>query len=121
MPNANRAAGDYLERAARAALDAHGWLTIRAAGSLGVADLWAARAGTLLLISCKTNGAMPPAERDTLLEAAATAGGIPVVAYRAARGWVALAIVDGTPRPHLWDQLKVPKRKRTGTTDDADP
>lgn len=120
MPNANRAAGDYLERSARAALDAHGWQTIRAAGSLGVADLWAARAGTLLMVSCKTNGTMGPAERDALRAAATTAGGIPVMAYRAARGWIALAIVDGTPHPHLWDQLKVPK-KHTGTTDDAPP
>jgi Holliday junction resolvase len=111
MGNANRQAGDYFERQTRDTLIAHGWLIIRAAGSLGPADLVALRAGnTPLLLACKVRPRIGPAERIALLNAAAAADARPLLAYRPKDGWVALRTVHPGPEGVDIDRLKVPPR-----------
>jgi Holliday junction resolvase len=121
MPNSNRGRGDYLERQVRSALRRYGWIVVRAAGSLGVADLVALRAGnTPLLISCKLTGLPPPAERFAFLRAAEQSGARPIVATREHPGWVVLyAMRSAEPRDYvLAGELKVPARP--GKEPDAD-
>lgn len=111
--HSNRARGDYLERQVRSALRHHGWLVIRSAGSLGVADLVALRAGnTPLIVSCKLTGLPPPHERRELLEAAESAGARAIVATREHNGWVTLyGMRSDAPRDYLIaGELKVPNR-----------
>ena len=106
----NRQRGDYLERQAKAALGDLGWIMIRAAGSHGIMDLVALRAGnTPLLVSCKTNGRIGPGERVALCEAAALAGARPVMACRRKRGWIALLVVRPDGFRDL-DSIRVPRR-----------
>lgn len=116
MPNANRKHGDYLERSTRRALRAQGWVVTRSAGSLGPADLWAARDGnTLLMIACKVSGTMRPGERKAIRQDAAQGGARAVMATRPKRGWVELRLVlDGPEAPPI-DMLKVPPEPRPGT------
>lgn len=110
----NRRRGDYFERQTRAALTARGWVIVRAAGSLGVADLCALRAGnTPLLVSCKISGILRPAERAALLDAARIGGARAVVAMRSQPGHVNLAAVVATSaRPIPLETLAVPTRPR---------
>lgn len=62
-----RRRGDYFERQCKRDLEAHGWLVIRAGGSLGPADLIAISQGKApLLVSCKLGGRISPSERDLL-------------------------------------------------------
>lgn len=111
MPNANRRAGDYFERQTRDALRAHGWLVVRSAGSLGIADLVALRAGnTPLIVSCKVSGQLPRAERLAFVEAARGAGARPLLACRVVRGYVDLYAVVAEPDMRHVDTIKVPKR-----------
>lgn len=119
MTNTNRSKGDYLERSTRAALEQHSWFVIRAAGSHGVADLVALRAGFMpLLISCKTNGKIPRTERAALIATAADTEAMPVLAYRTTRGYVDLAIVTEDDLA-AWDQLRVPKATPKPKTDEG--
>lgn len=107
----NRERGDYLERQTREALRAHGWIVVRAAGSHGIADLVALRRGFKpLLVSCKTDGRIGPAERLELVGAAETGAARPILASRSKRGWVDLALVYADGKPAPIDQIKVPKR-----------
>jgi len=109
MPNRARNRGDYLERQTKAALQALDWEVTRAAGSLGAADLVALRWDkTPLLISCKTDGRIPPAERAAIRLAAERAGARPLLAYRERRGWVTLTLVAEGPERRLIDEIKVP-------------
>jgi Holliday junction resolvase len=101
VPNSNRKRGDYLEHSAKAALEAAGWLVIRAAGSYGPADLWAARRGELWLISCKLDGYVRPAERAHLTAAADKAWGLPMIASRQARGRVWFVELGGEAHADL--------------------
>lgn len=113
MPNPNRERGDYFERQTRDALAAHRWLVIRAGGSRGVADLVALRfPNSPLLVQCKVDGRIAPAERQALLEAATHGGAVPVLAERTRAGWVHVVQLgsDGV-RNELAD-LKVPARPR---------
>src|SRR4051812_30207374 len=113
MPNRARDRGDYLERQTKAALAVYGWVVVRAAGSLGPADLLAIRAGsTPLLVACKTNGTIPPAERAAIREAATLGGARPLLASRTKRGWVDLNLIIDKPRGPLIDQIKVPGHAR---------
>jgi len=90
----NRQRGDYFERQVKAALQLAGWFVIRAAGSHGIADLVALREGRKpLLVSCKLNGRIGPAERADLLEAARSAGGRAILATRPRRGRILLSVV----------------------------
>jgi Holliday junction resolvase len=109
MPNRARNRGDYLERQTKAALIACGWVVTRAAGSLGAADLVALRADKKpLLISCKTDGRIPPHERAAIILAATQGGARPLLAYREKRGWVTLSLVVEGPERRVIDQVKVP-------------
>lgn len=79
----NYSRGVSLERAVAERLRREGWLAVRAAGSHGVADVVALLLGQApRLIQCKIDGYLVPAERRSLLEAAAAAGAEPVVAWR---------------------------------------
>jgi Holliday junction resolvase len=112
VANNARQRGDYFEYQTRDALRAVGWFVIRAAGSKGIADLVALRAGnTPLLVSCKLSGRIGPAERQSLLDAAYEAGAKPVVALRPGRGRVQLCrVLPEGKRIVAWDLLKVPPR-----------
>lgn len=118
MTLTNRQRGDYFERQVRDTLAEHGWLVIRSAGSLGVADLWAARHDkTLMLVSCKISGRIDPAERTALLDAAELAGARAVVAMRPRGGRVTVAaIVRGTRHLVPLETLHVPARPRAVAT-----
>jgi hypothetical protein len=85
---------------------------VRAAGSLGVADIVALREGAApLLIACKTNGRLPPDERRSLVDAAHRAGARPTMATRTRRGYVDLLHVDVDGcRPYA--VLKTPPRTK---------
>jgi len=110
MPNANRRAGDYLERQTKAALAAQGWWVIRAAGSFGEADIVALRTGMAsMLISCKVDGRIGPKERTELIDAATRAGARPIMASRAKRGYIDLGLVhaDGVAS---WSRLRAAGR-----------
>lgn len=102
MPNNRRQRGDYFERRTRAALEDEGWLVVRAAGSLGVADLVALRKGyTPRLISCKAGlGKLPRRQAIALAEAAEGAGAWGIHAWPARPGYVAQTVVTkhGTDR-----------------------
>lgn len=107
----NRARGDYHEHRTRDALTTAGWVVVRAAGSLGPADLVALQAGALpLLVSCKTKARISPAERAVLLDAADQAGARPVLAWRESRGWVRFDTIQPGPLRHLLMTLKAPPR-----------
>lgn len=130
MGLSNRQRGDYFERQVRDALAAHGWLVIRSAGSLGIADLVALRAGkTPTLVSCKLSGRIGPGERAALILAADKAGARPLVAMRPRGGRVQLlAVLRGTARMVPIDILRVPPREKPvavesgeGVPDGLDP
>lgn len=110
----NRHRGDYFERQTRDALMALGWVVIRAAGSLGPADLVAMRGGDRpLLISCKLNGRIDPHERLELISAAWAAGGRGLLAWRSKPGYVELLAVHKKPgRGEPVDVIKVPPRRK---------
>jgi Holliday junction resolvase len=123
MPNANRQRGDYLERTTKAALVEHDWWVVRAAGSLGPADLVALRAHSAsLLIACKTNGKLPRAEREQLIEAAHRAGARPILATRTRRGWIDFLLVSAEGGRPYGEPVKVPSRTTSDdeATDDGD-
>jgi Holliday junction resolvase len=70
MPNSNYRAGRDLEYAAAKDLEANGYFVIRAAGSHGLADLIGFKPGEVLIVQCKTDGKMTPAQRGSLTELA---------------------------------------------------
>jgi Holliday junction resolvase len=84
-----RRRGDYFERQCKRDLEAHGWLVIRAGGSLGPADLVAIGNGKLpLLVSCKLNGRISPQERNLLAMIGNRFGASVCVASRPRNGMV---------------------------------
>lgn len=93
--------GHARERKLRELLDAEGWWTCRAAGSLGDADIVALRQGELpRIIEVKANVAGGPfmnfrgPEREALIEAAVRAGAIPWLVYWPSRKpprWISAA------------------------------
>jgi len=67
--------GYRLELRAQDELQAQGWIVIRSAGSKGPADLVALREGSRSqLIQVKSDGYLPPKERQELLDEAEKAG-----------------------------------------------
>lgn len=85
----NYSRGADFERAVKADLELAGWVAIRAAGSHGIMDLVACRRGSLispLLVQCKLDGKMGPADRRELARVAYEAGAVPVMASRPRRG-----------------------------------
>jgi len=114
MSLTNRQRGDYFERQVRDPLRAHGWVVIRSAGSLGVADIVALRKGnTPALVSCKLSARIGPDERAALIEAADRAGARAVVAHRPRGGRVELlAVFRASSRLVPIGTLRVPPRDR---------
>jgi Holliday junction resolvase len=109
----NRTRGDYLERQARDALRSCGWIVVRAAGSLGPADLVALRRGFKpLLVACKTNGKISPDERTAIVDASWDGDARPLMACRTRRGWVDLHTVKPEGIGDRIDQIKVPPRPK---------
>jgi hypothetical protein len=84
------ATGTRFEHKTRADLEGNGYDVIRAAGSKGSTkvDLAAFKPGQLLLIQCKANGALSPAEWDRLVQVASWLGTIalPILAANGIRG-----------------------------------
>ncbi len=104
--------GHDRERAVRRVLDAEGWWTCRAAGSLGDADVVAVKRSRydtprVLLVEVKSTArspfaGFPPADRASLLAAAALTGGEAWLAYWPPRGklqWIKAADWPPMPRP----------------------
>lgn len=95
--------GRALEYKVRDRLEAAGYVVVRAAGSKGVADLWAIRADTpMLFVQVKASaGPLPPRERVALIELASTVCGVPVHAFKPSRGAVTYRRLTGPgPRDH---------------------
>jgi Holliday junction resolvase len=93
---APRAAGDRFERLCIERLRAHDYLVIRSAGSLGPADIWAARADRgLLLISCKVTDKTTVAERCAFLALAVDAGALALIATKTGRGRMQFVRIHG--------------------------
>lgn len=99
--------GAALERTVRERLTWLGYESVRAAGSRGIADVWAARArdgggSDLLLVQCKTNGRINHLERLMLTATARSVGAQGVLAHLAAgRG---LVLEDADTREELWQR-----------------
>lgn len=82
-----RMAGDRFERAVVIRLRSLGYLVVRSAGSLGPADIWAARADVgLLLISCKVTDHTTARERRYFHALATDAGALALIASKPGPG-----------------------------------
>ncbi|WP_412740859.1 hypothetical protein [Krasilnikovia sp. MM14-A1259] len=80
--------GRRFEWKTRDDLAANGYDVIRAAGSKGGTkiDLAGFKPGELVLVQCKTDGALPPAEWDRLVEVANWVKAVPLLAMNGPRG-----------------------------------
>jgi Holliday junction resolvase len=93
---APRARGDRFERVVIDRLRAFDYLAVRSAGSLGPADIWAARADRgLLLISCKVTDKTTVAERCGFLALAVDAGALALIATKTGRGRMQFVRIHG--------------------------
>ena len=72
--------GADLERAAKKVLKDNGYYVVRSAGSKGVADLVALKRGEVVLVQCKTDGRIGPADRAVLRTVALPLGATCLVA-----------------------------------------
>lgn len=90
MPNARYTAGVRFERQVRDMYQDAGWAAIRAAGSHGAADVWAAKAWMLNLVACKVHGRISKTERMNLVNWAGIASAVPVIASRPKPGAIRL-------------------------------
>ena len=70
----NYARGANFERRVQDEYEKSGWFVIRSAGSHSWIDLVALKAGEVLLIQCKIDGRLSPAERQQLQELARDTG-----------------------------------------------
>lgn len=86
MPNGRYGKGARLERAVVKHLKDLKYEAHRVAGSKGPFDVSATGWGKQLWIQCKTNGYVPPAEHDALLDLAAQYGTRPIIASRYPNG-----------------------------------
>ena len=80
MANRRYANGRTLEYAAKDALEDNGYWATRAPGSKGPADVIALKYGETLLVQCKLDGYLTPAERAQLYGLALMLGAIPLAA-----------------------------------------
>jgi len=107
MTAAKYRAGLVLEHATRHELEADGYYVVRSAGSKGSADLVALKPGEVLLVQCKLDGRMTPAERASFAELADRLGVLSLVARWHKEG-TAARTVRFMARPRglgtLWDQ-----------------
>lgn len=77
------AAGTAFEHVVRNDLHANGYWVMRSAGSKTKVDLIAIKPGQILLVQCKRDGRISPAERVELLRVAAMIDtAIPVLAHK---------------------------------------
>lgn len=67
MSNNNYRRGADFERTVKKYLEDAGWSCFRSAGSHSPVDLVALRDGAVLLVQCKTDGRISPAEREQLV------------------------------------------------------
>lgn len=83
--------GARLERDVMKIFWSWGWVAYRSAGSHGCADVMALKAGhEALLIQCKTDGKISPADRDGLLIECGQAAADAILADRPKRGVIRL-------------------------------
>ena len=78
--------GADFERRVAADLSAHGYVTVRAAGSHTVADVYAFRSGEIVMAQCKRDGRLDPDEWNRLYDECQKAGAVPVLAMMGANG-----------------------------------
>jgi Holliday junction resolvase len=96
---APRARGDRFERACVIRLRTAGYEVIRSAGSLGPADIWAARGDRVLIwVQCKVTDTTTRAERVAYRTRANDAGALAVIASKRGRMTVWHIITDGGQR-----------------------
>jgi len=81
----NYSKGAAFERRCLRFLREQAWGAIRSAGSHKPCDLVAWRKGEVLMIECKTNGRLDPAEWNLLFEQAQFTGALPLLAMRVGR------------------------------------
>lgn len=98
--------GRKLEYAAQEALEAEGYITMRAAGSRGAVDVLGFKQGQILIVQCKLDGYLTPAERTKVYGLAVMIAAVPLVARwhkdgRAARR-VAFGELLDTERIRPW-------------------
>jgi Holliday junction resolvase len=78
--------GYEFERTVAGDLSDDGYLVIRSGGSHGAADLVALKAGQVILVQCKSNGTISPADWNELLSTAVRVGAVALLALRPSRG-----------------------------------
>ena len=83
----NYSAGRTFEWKCRDNLRSEGYEVIRSAGSKSKVDLIGLKPGQLLLVQCKRDGTIGPAEWNRLVELAGWVGAIPVLAVNGPRGY----------------------------------
>ena len=99
----NYSRGADFERRIASDLADNGFTTIRASGSHGIADIVALKRGLILMVQCKINGRISPADRHDLADIAHKAGGIALVAHRPSPRKLAYRrLVDPQPRGGLY-------------------
>lgn len=74
--------GRRFEYAVRNDLEADGYWVMRSAGSKTKADLIAIKPGQILIIQCKQDGRVSPAERIEVRRIAAMIDGVPILAHK---------------------------------------
>ena len=89
--------GRRFEYSVRDRLKKKGFHVFRSAGSRGIADLVALKAGEVWLVECKLDGVMSPIERIGLIDIAKELGVVPMLAKKLA-GHVWFECLDST----LW-------------------
>ena len=107
--------GADFERAVVRDFEAHGYAAIRSAGSHKPADVVALRVSETLVIQCKRDGILRPAEWNKFYCWAAMAGATPILASKGPRGHGIIyhrltSRKDGKGR-QPWEQW-FPKRER---------
>lgn len=75
----NYANGAALERAVKKLFEANGYYVMKSGGSKGSADLVALKRGETVLVQCKVDGYLRPAERKALCDLALWLGARPVI------------------------------------------
>jgi hypothetical protein len=85
--------GAQFERRVRADLEKRGYFAVRSAGSHGPIDIVALSQDTHLLVQCKINGNLGPAEWNELLGIAISTNTLPVLASSPGRGCVYHALI----------------------------
>lgn len=98
--------GRKLEYAAQKALEAEGYITMRAAGSKGAVDVLGFKQGQVVMVQCKLDGYLTPGERAKVYGLAAMCDAVPLIARWHKEGRAARQVVFGelldTERIRTW-------------------